>query len=332
MSVDPQWRRWIAENLMLGVDRTSLVDGLCAQGIVRDVAQAEVAAAAESPYLAGAERLLRRLAKRDWLLANMAKLEELGGATRVVPRLSTISPERFFSEFYYTNRPVILTGMIDSWPAMQLWSLNYFKERCSDPQVEMQGGRQSEPSYEIRSVAHKRQVRWSAILDVLSRDPTTNDFYITANNGSTNRKALAPLWDDIGPLPGILQPGVEQDGFFWLGPRGTITPWHHDLTNNLLVQIRGRKRVTLSSPTQTAKMRNFHHCYSGFGGDALLRDAPEGHRPTTLTCELGEGEILFIPIGWWHHVEGLSLSVSLSFINFVEDNDFASYYLAMGDL
>lgn len=32
-----------------------------------------------------------------------------------------------------------------------------------------------------------------------------------------------------------------------------------------------------------------------------------------LDCILDEGEVLYIPIGWWHYVRGLSVSFSVSF-------------------
>jgi ribosomal protein L16 Arg81 hydroxylase len=36
---------------------------------------------------------------------------------------------------------------------------------------------------------------------------------------------------------------------------------------------------------------------------------------------LEAGECLFIPIGWWHQVEALDFSVSLTFTNFRWRND-----------
>lgn len=30
-------------------------------------------------------------------------------------------------------------------------------------------------------------------------------------------------------------------------------------------------------------------------------------------CILEEGEVLYIPVGWWHYVRGLSVSFSVSF-------------------
>jgi ribosomal protein L16 Arg81 hydroxylase len=34
------------------------------------------------------------------------------------------------------------------------------------------------------------------------------------------------------------------------------------------------------------------------------------------------GDVLFIPVGWWHWVESLSPSVSVSFVNFSYPNTF----------
>ena len=117
-----------------------------------------------------------------------------------------------------------------------------------------------------------------------------------------------------------------------MGPRGTVTPWHHDLTQNLLVNMVGRKRVALVSPAETPHMQNHRHCFSRFGADASLSSIPTAERPRILTVEIGPGDILFIPVGWWHHVTGLSLTIGMSFTNFVWPNDFTSFYRTEGEL
>lgn len=322
VSLEPEWQRWLAENLLLGAPADGVQAELVAKGCPPAVAAAEIAAAQNSPYFRAAAVLQARLAKRDWLLGLVERHAALDtDATGEVTRRDGLAPETFLKDHYAPQRPVVLTGLIDHWPAMRRWSLDHFAALPGDPEIEVQSGRDSDANYEINCRSHSRRMPLSAVLAMLRRDVATNDFYVTANNGGHNRAALAPLWDEIGDLPGYLSPEEGRDGFFWMGPRGTVTPWHHDLTNNFLVQIRGTKQVTLVSPAQTPLMRNTMHCYSVYNGDATFAGAPEAERPRTLTCTLGPGEILFIPVGWWHHVVGLETTIGLSFTNFVWDNE-----------
>ena len=39
----------------------------------------------------------------------------------------------------------------------------------------------------------------------------------------------------------------------------------------------------------------------------------EFRRLEYFDCILAEGEVLYIPVGWWHYVRGLSVSFSVSF-------------------
>ena len=71
-SFDDEWRRWIAENLML-VPAREHPDILIAKGFPAELATHEIDLAAQSPYIKGSELLLNRLRKRDWLLAFTAR-------------------------------------------------------------------------------------------------------------------------------------------------------------------------------------------------------------------------------------------------------------------
>jgi hypothetical protein len=44
-----------------------------------------------------------------------------------------------------------------------------------------------------------------------------------------------------------------------------------------------------------------------------------------LDLVLAPGEALFLPVGWWHHVRALDLSISVAFNHFVWLNDFEWY-------
>ena len=176
-----------------------------------------------------------------------------------------------------------------------------------------------------------RRIRFGDFVEKVRTAGDTNDFYLTANNDSAQPEALAELWDDIVQIPEYLdadQPG----GFFWMGPAGTITPFHHDLTNNFMAQVIGRKRVKIA-PSWDIPLMNNHlplllpgrrprHCRPP--------RIPPFEQPQILDCILHPGEILFLPIGCLHFVEGLDITVTVSFTNFVFDNDFHSYYTNYG--
>lgn len=323
--LDDPTRTEIALALMAGAAPAEVVADLVRRGTEPLLARTEVERAA--PYVAAAGRLARRLAKREWLHAILARLEDQRGIA--IPRLHAPSPEAFFRDHWCTLRPAVLSGLVDHWPAMRLWSLDHLARAVpAGTEVEVQTGREADPEFEIHSPRHKTRMRWGEVIDRLRGDPTTNDFYITANNGTVNRRALAPLWADIGPISGFLAPSRMGDGFFWMGPRGTVTPWHHDLTQNFLMNVVGTKRVRLVPPSRTPAMRNHLHCFSRFGTSTELPA-----ECAMQTVDIGPGEILFIPVGWWHHVEGRSLTIGMSFTNFVWDNaGFEADYRANGEL
>jgi ribosomal protein L16 Arg81 hydroxylase len=47
---------------------------------------------------------------------------------------------------------------------------------------------------------------------------------------------------------------------------------------------------------------------------------------------IGPGDLLFLPIGWWHYVRGLDVSITMTFTNFVFNNDFSSFYTTYNDI
>lgn len=318
-------RAAIAEALIEGVTPEELVADLIATGTNPSSANYEVERAAGSPYLRGASRLKARLAKREWTLGIFSRLAAADPDRASIPTVDRIEPSLFYRDFYFANRPVKLTGLVDHWPAMKLWSLDFFEARLGEAMIELQWNREDDADYEIAKERHQRLMPMREVVTRMREGGASNDFYVTAYNSGVNKSALAPLWNDIGPIS-ILAPREERDGFFWMGPKGTITPFHHDLTNNLLLQLSGRKRVKMVAAHDGALMRNRLHCFSEWSGDELGEGPAAPGRPRVFECVLGPGEALFLPIGWWHHVEGLDPTIGMSFTNFAADNDFYQDY------
>ena len=325
--VDDEWRRWIAENLLLGKSAESIQAAMKSRGISEHEASYEVGLAAQSPYLKGADRLRNRLKKREWLLSSYRKINRLHPDSREVVRRHKLSREEFLRDYYSTNRPVIITGMMEDWPARQRWNLDYFAGQYGDREVEVQFGRTQGENYEIEREKYLRTMRFDEFIGLVRDSGVSNDFYLTANNNSKNKKAFPELWNDIVQIPEYLNGQDPMGGFLWIGPAGTITPFHHDLTNNFMAQVIGHKRVKIAPSWDLPLMQNHFHVFSDIDGRKTppTRDVSLDE-PQILECVIGPGEILFLPIGCLHFVEGLDISVTVSFTTFIFDNSFSSFY------
>ncbi len=320
----------LAEALFSGTEISDVIAGFVAQGFAERQIQYELERAQKSAWFHVAARYAGRAAKRDWVL-DFPKRLGCPSQAPIVPHVDKISSADFFEQYYRANRPVVLTGLADGWSAFEKWSLDHLEHLLGDRIIGVQWNREANPNYEADCYDHRNEVPLREVIARLHAG-ASNDFYITANNSDINKTALAPLWDDVGTIPGILAPEHERDGYFWMGPRGTVTPWHHDLSNNLLLQIKGRKRIRLVAAQDTPLMRNHNHCFTRWNAEDLLPGPGDDTRPAVYEAVIEPGAALFIPVGWWHYVEGLDITMSMTFLNFAAPNDFESNYFSFGDL
>lgn len=325
-AIDDDWRRWVAENLILGAAPGDLVGMLTSSGFDPAESAREVELAVNSPYLQGSDLLRNRLRKRDWMLATYRKLNRMHPGSTTVERRHRPSRGEFLDGYYSTNRPVIITGMMDDWPALQKWSLDDFAERFGDREVEVSFGRHAGENDEVEQETFLRPLRFADFVEKVRTAGVTNDFNLTAIDNSANKRVLAPLWDDIVQIPEYLDGRDRLGGSFGFGPAGTVTPFRHDLTNTFMAQVVGRKRVKIVPSWDTPLMRNHVHGDSKIDGRTTPPSpSPDMDEPQVLECVLNPGEVLFLPVGCWHFVEGLDVWVTVSFTNFVFDNDFSSF-------
>jgi hypothetical protein len=271
-------------------------------------------------------RLRLELAKREWMLELMERQRALSPATLGIQRRAKLDPQEFLERYYSTNRPVILTGLLDDWPALGSWTPDYLKAKIGDRFVELQSNRTGNPRFERDKEVHRSRVPFSAFIDRIGQPGAGNDSYITAFNSASNLAALSVLSEDLGELDGYLRrPDDGPFEMFWIGPAGTFTALHHDLTNNFVAQIAGRKRIKMLPPSETAKLYNDQHVFSAVPD--LEDPAIDLDRYSRLAevriydLVLKPGEILFIPVGWWHQVRSLDFSVTITYTSFVWDND-----------
>ena len=105
----------------------------------------------------------------------------------------------------------------------------------------------------------------------------------------------------------------------WLGPPGTVSPLHHDRYHNLLAQVIGCKYIRLYPPEERGRL--YPHISGPHKVSSRVVDIDHVDRQKfplfaeAPYCDvlLGEGEMLYIPPGWWHYVEAQTASFSVSF-------------------
>jgi len=324
-AIPPEWINWIAENRLLGVAQSQILDVLVANGFDRRIAQEQVAQAAVNPYMQTAAMLSQKVKKLESRMNVFSELWAGCHRTEGVDRVNGLTAEGFFRWYYSVNHPVILLNKMNNWAALERWTPDYLKARCGSEMVEIMMGRSSDADYEINCERHKTRMRLDHYIDLVQSAGETNDFYMVANNRSIEAGGMRLLLDDIHIFDGILDPdSTAAKLFLWYGPAGTVTPLHYDTLNVLLAQVSGRKKVTLMPSFQTHLVYNHIGVYSQVDCEAPDYDRyPLFRKVSPLVVVLEPGEALFIPVGWWHHVRSLDVSISVSFTNFRAPNSYA---------
>jgi ribosomal protein L16 Arg81 hydroxylase len=135
---------------------------------------------------------------------------------------------------------------------------------------------------------------------------------------------MSSLLDDIVIFPGFLDPSrLKHKVSFWFGPAGTISPLHRDDVNVFLCQVYGRKRVRLISSTQLHRVYNRRSFFSEVDLENPDDERFPGFKELRMVdTVIMPGEVLFIPVGWWHHVRALDISISVALTNFLFPNEF----------
>ncbi|ESW82289.1 hypothetical protein X773_12980 [Mesorhizobium sp. LSJC285A00] len=167
-----------------------------------------------------------------------------------------------------------------------------------------------------RLVALEHKERWRNLraqqrLGDYLVDLETTEFYL--------RHTDASFLDIAHRLP--VSPMLRKPIYFdniWIGPPGTVQTFHQDNSDdyvsnrNYFIQLSGWKYISVCHPRDTfaltdgATVRG-HHC------DASPTD-PKVWRSVPSLCHaiVGPCDLLHIPPSYWHYVQSLSVSISVS--------------------
>lgn len=246
---------------------------------------------------------------------------------RGIARLERPSPEVLYRDYISRNAPVVLTGVADGWKAVSRWTPDYFKASFPDARVTHatwdDEGHGDEPAVYLRN-RKTAGIRLGDYVDLMRGRPDPRDYLLSF----PIFRHLPQLRDDVEPLdrfmmfpayyPEALRNRLKESPRFFLGPAGTVSLLHFDGYNNFFVQVYGRKKFLLISPSQSHlvyypwRYPDIHYSPVNVERPDLVR-FPLFGQATIFEAVVGPGEILFIPVRWWHHARALEESISLNF-------------------
>lgn len=216
------------------------------------------------------------------------------------------------SEFQELKTPAVFRNAVGYWPAISFrpWNnLEYLNRLAGHRLVPVEIG----SSYTMKNWTQKI-VPFHEFLSTLtnSRDVV----YLAQFNLLDHIKKLE---NDIA-VPDYCYAKQSEEPIIniWMGPKGTISPCHHDPYDNIFAQIVGYKYIRLYHPdsnlypyppdqmlSNTSQIDvEFEHNFQKY---------PDFPVDGYLDVVLGPGDLLYIPKGWWHYVRSLSVSFSVSF-------------------
>jgi hypothetical protein len=325
-AADEAWAEWVAHNLAHDVSVNKLQAELVKNGYNADVAATLVADTRASPAFRAATRIARELSKWTSLCEVLLDLEREVYDFKRIPRESALSEIEFLERYYAANRPVIIEDVVSQWPACTRWSLAFLKERFGSEMVRFQK-RNGAGDHREAFVDRTRSATLGEYVDMI-QSAEGKDCYLIAHDRLLDKPAFRPLFDDL-PFDERYFDMEKVVGrtFLWLGPPGSSTPMHRDLGNVYFAQIVGEKRVKMIPSKQLHLVYNEVGYHSEVDFDEPSTDEfPLLKRASVIEEVIKPGELLFIPVGWWHSVRSLDVTMTLTGSNFKFRNTFTEIF------
>jgi hypothetical protein len=233
-------------------------------------------------------------------------------STFELERIHAPSQEEFERRYLRPGRPVLISGVVDKWPATSLWSPEHLVAKVGQNQVPVS----VMPRAGDYAGAVRKKMPLSDYVASLSRPPQgSGEMYL-------GEVPLAKFFPEL--LADVQRPGFFPDedplnAVLYMGRRQFSQLHYHPQGSATLCQVFGRKRLWLYPPDQTPYLYKYPW-YSHNSNMSLTtspkpdpKEFPRFAKARAIELDIGPGELLFIPIYWWHAVQNEQLNVAVVF-------------------
>ena len=236
---------------------------------------------------------------------------------KFLPCMNDMNLEDFLEHNFIKEIPVLLSGLMDSWPAVSKWSVQYFRGQHGFRSVPVEIGERYTDDNWTQTIMTINQFIHRYMLKTGEAEGPKG--YLAQHQLLDQ---IPELMDDI-ETPEFCHCGEDDDVDvnIWFGPSGTVSPLHTDPKHNLLCQVFGKKYIRLYPKSQSSKIYPYQNDPLFFNtsrinledDEKLYDEFPEFGKAEGFECVLEAGQTLYIPPGCWHFVKSLTPSCSLSF-------------------
>jgi lysine-specific demethylase 8 len=241
-----------------------------------------------------------------------------------VERTAALDPRALALRLEREDRPLLISGATEHWPALATWSVEYLAAQLGHIQVEYKHSTgNAHPDFRQHTPARmfaREKASFGEFLRRISSGPEserarclfTGDerFLLRRRSGETTiDPELAPLLDAV-VVPEFFSEQRLHTVWAWFSGRGVRTWLHYDNNgcHNLNAQVSGSKRCWLYPPEELARLHPFllggsnpaHNCSAIDVEAPQLALAADLQAAACWHAELRAGDLLFIP-AWWFH-------------------------------
>jgi hypothetical protein len=232
---------------------------------------------------------------------------------KAVDTVESISPEDFKKKYYNTMKPVVIKGLAKKWPAYRKWNWDYFIETVGDKEVGVYNNIKSD-SYTPINTADD-YMKFGDYLRRVKQGPLDLRIFLF------NIFQHAPQVVNDFTWPDELMKGfVKKYPMLFVGGEGSVTHMHFDIdmSHILHTQFAGKKRVLLfpheeqyklyRKPWEVLSLANYANYNNAFDYESF----PAVKKAQGYEVILEHGDTLFMPAGFWHHMEYIESGFAMS--------------------
>src|SRR5665213_200567 len=235
---------------------------------------------------------------------------------QAVDKVEIISPEDFKNHYYLPKKPLVITELAKQWPAYNKWTWDYFKDIVGNERVPLYNNVKSDAYTPINTADDYKTFR--EYVDMIQKGPAGWRIFLF------NIFDHAPqLIGDFTWPENLMKGYVKKYPMLFTGGQSSITHMHFDidLSHILHTQFAGKKKVLLfrheeqhklyRKPFEVLSLADFSN-YSSGNGNPDYEKFPALKYAKGYELILNPGDTLFMPAGYWHHMEYIDSGFAMS--------------------